>query len=545
MHGHGVGRGITAGRALLMPAALEPATDAPHFGDARAESERAEAALAGVAADLTALAERATGDASDILRAAALMAEDPALAEGIRRLIVAGASAEFAVQQTVAEVAAIFAAAGGATAERAADLRDLAQRTIARLRGVPAPAVPHSSEPFVLIARDLAPADTALLDPAMVLAIATEEGGPTSHTAILARAMALPAVVGIPGLLGAIRDGQHVIVDAQAGRIEIGPSEDSLRAAVVERARREAEASAPVTPGALADGTPVQLLTNVGGAEEAAAALQLGAEGVGLFRTELLFLDATTPPSVAWQTEQYTAMLRAFEGKRVVVRVLDAGADKPLAFLHNAAEENPALGLRGIRALRANEQILRDQLRALAAAGAATAAELSVMAPMITDAEEAAWFARLSREHGLTSVGVMIEVPSAALLAESIMREVDFVSIGTNDLTQHTLAADRSLGAVAHFQNPWHPAVLRLVKMLGDAGLVSGTPVGVCGEAAADPALAAVLVGLGVTSLSMSAAALAEVRAELLMVTLDEARERAARVLLTASAAEARSAAVG
>jgi phosphotransferase system enzyme I (PtsI) len=225
----------------------------------------------------------------------------------------------------------------------------------------------------------------------------------------------------------------------------------------------------------------------------------------------------------------------------VVARVLDAGADKPLSFLNAAHEENPALGLRGIRALRASEHILRDQLTALANAQAATEARLYVMAPMIADAEETEYFVSLGRELGLRIVGAMAEVPSIAVLADQVLEIADFVSIGTNDLTQYTLAADRQLGSVAAMQDPWHPAVLRLIKMLGDAGARAGKGVGVCGEAAADPALAVVLVGLGATSLSMSASAIADVRAELLTVTLDEARARADRALGARSAAEARS----
>jgi phosphotransferase system enzyme I (PtsI) len=236
-------------------------------------------------------------------------------------------------------------------------------------------------------------------------------------------------------------------------------------------------------------------------------------------------------------------LLGHFPGRKVVVRALDGGADKPLSFLNDAHEENPALGLRGIRALRVSEQILRDQLTALALAAAETDAELWVMAPMVSDSEETDYFVSLGRELGLNTVGVMAEVPSLAVLADQVLEIADFVSIGTNDLTQYTLAADRMLGSVAHFQDPWHPAVLRLVKLLGDAGAAAGKPVGVCGEAAADPKLAIVLVGLGVTSLSMTPAALADVRAELRTVTLDEARARATRAIAAHSAAEARAAA--
>jgi phosphotransferase system enzyme I (PtsI) len=222
------------------------------------------------------------------------------------------------------------------------------------------------------------------------------------------------------------------------------------------------------------------------------------------------------------------------------VRVLDAGADKQLEFLEHTHEENPALGRRGIRALRDSEQVLRGQLQALAEADAATDAELWVMAPMVADVEETTYFIELGRELGLKTMGVTLEVPSSALLADQIVGLTDFVSIGTNDLTQYTLAADRMLGAVSRYQDPWHPAVLRLVKLIGDAGAISGRPVGVCGEAAADPLLAVVLVGLGATDLSMTATALADVRAELKRHTIEDARELAKRAIAATSAAAAR-----
>ncbi|RXZ48100.1 putative PEP-binding protein, partial [Agromyces binzhouensis] len=293
---------------------------------------------------------------------------------------------------------------------------------------------------------------------------------------------------------------------------------------------------APVTPGALADGTAVPLLANLGSADGAAGAIELGAEGVGLFRTEFLFLDSDRAPSVSEQQDQYTRMLSAFAGKKVVVRVLDAGADKPLSFLNDAEEENPALGLRGIRALRHAEVILREQLTALAAAEAATDADLWVMAPMIATVDETRYFTELCRELGLKTAGVMVETPSAALIADRVLEVADFASIGTNDLTQYTMAADRLLGTVANLQDPWAPAVLRLVAEVGAAGGRLGKPVGICGEAAADPLLAVVLVGLGATTLSMSPSALADVRASLARYTREDA-ERIARAALAAEGA--------
>ena len=249
-------------------------------------------------------------------------------------------------------------------------------------------------------------------------------------------------------------------------------------------AARASAVSAPITDGALADGTPVPLLANLGNPDGAVDAVALGAEGVGLFRTEFLFLSSGSAPTIEQQQESYTKLLAAFPGKKVVVRVLDAGADKPLPFLNDAHEENPALGLRGIRALRASEDILREQLTALAQADAATRslpdgpADLWVMAPMIATVEETEYFTAIARDYGIRTAGVMVEVPSSALLADRILENADFASIGTNDLTQYTLAADRLLGSVASFQDPWHPAVLRLIREVGDAGRIHGKPVG-------------------------------------------------------------------
>ncbi|MFT4124570.1 MAG: phosphoenolpyruvate--protein phosphotransferase, partial [Microbacteriaceae bacterium] len=542
LHGIGVGGGIALGPVLRMPEPLPEPGDEPFAGDADAEAVRVSAALAAVAAELEERGERAGGTARDVLLATAMMAEDPALAEEVRGLIGRGRSGERAVFEAVAAFQQLLRDTGGYLAERASDLGDLAQRVIARLRGVPAPGVPASETPFVLVASDLAPADTAVLDLDRVLALVTSAGGPTSHTAILARARSIPAIVGVEGALG-IADGTPVIVDAASGTVLTEP--DARARADVERriAARRSAASAPITAGALADGTPVPLLANLGSPEEAAEALALGAEGVGLFRTEFLFLDTSEAPSVELQQQHYGALLERFSGRKVVVRCLDAGADKPLPFLGGAHEQNPALGLRGLRALRAHETVLRDQLTALALAERSAEAELWVMAPMVADAEETAWFVDYATRLGLRTVGVMAEVPALALVAEQVMASAAFVSIGTNDLTQYTLAADRLLGSVAGYQDPWHPAVLRLVARLGEAGAAAGRPVGVCGEAAADPRLAVVLVGLGATSLSMTPAALGEVRAELATVTLEQARARARAALAADSARAAREAA--
>jgi phosphotransferase system enzyme I (PtsI) len=539
LHGIGVGRGIAVGPILRMPDPLPAPTPGMHAGDANAEIATVGAALAAVAEELTARGELAGGAAGSVLAATAMMAADPMVVEDIEARILAGSSGEWAVFESFNGFVEQLTSLGGDFAERAADVRDVAQRVTARLRGVSAPGVPHSDTPFVLVAHDLAPADTVLLELDRVLGFVTRDGGPTSHTAILARAKGIPGIVGVAGSPD-LADGTVVIVDAGSGRVTVEPSPAAIAVALEARAQGEDSASTPLAPGALADGTPVPLLANLGSLDDASAAVALGAEGVGLLRTEFLFLGAQTPPSVEEQAARYTEVLRHFAGKPVVVRVLDAGADKPLAYLAGGLEQNPALGMRGLRALRANEAILRDQLTALAMAQEATDARLWVMAPMVADAEEAAWFVERGRERGLRTLGVMAEVPSLAIMAEQVVAVSDFVSVGTNDLTQYVLAADRSLAALAGYQDVWHPAVLRLVKLLADAGAAAGKPVGVCGEAAADPRLAVVLVGLGVTSLSMAPPALAEVRAALAEVTLVQARERAAAALGARTAEQAR-----
>ncbi|MFK0403868.1 phosphoenolpyruvate--protein phosphotransferase [Microbacterium sp. NPDC090225] len=543
LRGVGIGLGVAQGPVVRMTEALPAPDQTPSTVGAEAERARVREAVAVVAQELTARGEAAGGSAQDVLEAQAMIAEDPTLQDEVDERIDAGSTAEWAVHDAFAGFKATLEAVGGYLGERAADLDDIAQRVLARLRGVEAPGVPNPGHPFVLVARDLAPADTALLDLDQVLALITSDGGPTSHTAILAREKGIVAIVGATEA-AALATGTTVIVDAAAGIVTADPAQDALDRAAQRAAERASADAAPATPGALADGTAIPLLANLGKPADAADAVERGAEGVGLFRTEFLFLSATQAPTIAQQRESYRELLAAFPGKKVVVRMLDAGADKPLAFLNDAHEENPALGLRGLRSLRASEDILREQLTALAEADAATSADLWVMAPMVTTVEETAYFTGLAREYGLKTAGVMVEVPANALLADRVLAHADFASIGTNDLTQYTMAADRLLGSVASFQDPWHPAVLRLVREVGTAGSRLGKPVGICGEAAADPLLAVVLVGLGATSLSMAPAALADVRHALSERTLDEARNLAELALAADDAAGARLAVV-
>jgi phosphotransferase system enzyme I (PtsI) len=551
--GYGVGSERVAGHvARFAPHVPLPAEDRP-AGPPEAELARASTALAEVAAELRRRAARGdTAEVAEILEAEAMMAEDKELAAALAAATAAGHDAPHAIHAAIDGYRQLFAAAGGLLAARVADLDDIEARAVAVAVGADMPGVPARTEPFVLVAEDLAPADTALLDLTMVLALVTEQGGPTSHTAILARARGIPALVGVAGVRD-LADDARVIVDPAADQLLVDPDDAEFAAVAPPRGTVAGTTSASTTPNratanapaSTSDGHEVELLANVSGAAELPAAVAAGAAGVGLFRTEFLYLDAASAPDLETQRAAYRAVLDGFPHGHVVVRTLDAGADKPLPFLPLPAEPNPALGVRGLRAFRdeRGRQLLDTQLAALAAAADGAAAELWVMAPMVADAAEAAWFVDLARAHGLARAGVMVEIPSAALTADAVLAVADFASLGTNDLTQYTMAADRMLGPLATLQDPWHPAVLRLVAMTCDAGRRAGRPVGVCGEAAADPRLAQVLVGLGVSSLSMSPAAIGAVRQALAAVSQADCVALAERVLAAPTAVAARASA--
>ncbi|WP_248961749.1 phosphoenolpyruvate--protein phosphotransferase [Sphaerisporangium perillae] len=541
MTGAGVSPGAGYGPAYLLGAAVpEPAAGSRHGGDVVAEVARVEAAVERVAAELEARGEAAGGDAQDVLVAQALIARDPVLSAEVGELINAGTAAERAVYEAFMRYNDILAEIGGYLGQRVADLEDIRDRVIAELTGRPMPGLPEEAEkPYVLVAHDLAPADTALLSKDIVAAFITEQGGPTSHTAILARAMGVPAVVACAGATSIV-NGTLVLVDGTTGTVGLLPSEDEVAMTIQAAEARDTALATATGPGATADGWPVAMLANIGGPRDLAAALEYGAEGVGLYRTEFLFLDRDQAPSEEEQEQAYREILSSFPGGPVVVRVLDAGGDKPLGFLPPTENEpNPALGERGVRILRIFPDVMVGQLQALARAAQDASAQVQVMAPMVATPEEAAWFVGACRAAGLRSAGIMIEVPAAALRAGDLAPIVDFFSIGTNDLAQYAFAADREVGALTAFQDPWQPVLLDLVAMAASAGV----PCGVCGEACSDPALACVLVGLGVTSLSMGAPALPWVRAALARHTLDQCRAAAVAARAESTAEAARTAA--
>jgi multiphosphoryl transfer protein len=536
----GVSPGRVVGPALRMP---EPITEPdPTVRIPEAERPAAIGRLARVAAEIAEqLRSRSTaaGTVGQLLEATAAMATDPDLvADASMRIRDQGVTPERAAWEAIGSVADTLRAAGPRQAERAFDLYDIRNRMVSSLTGCAIPGVPDPGHPFVLLAVDLAPADTAGLDSTRCLAIVTEEGGATSHTAIIARSLGIPAVVGVPGAT-AIPDGTLLLVDGSTGEVIKEPIVDQQATATTVRGSQQ---ETLISPSGTADGHRIALLANIGSTQDITTALQCGAEGVGLYRTELCFLGRTEPPSVGEQVGIYRGVFSRFGGRRVVVRTLDAGSDKPMPFLGYAEEPNAALGVRGFRTAMSHPEVLGDQLKAIKQAAAAESAEVWVMAPMIATVDEARSFAQVAHDVGLPIIGVMIETPAAALQTELILTEVDFISIGTNDLAQYTFAADRHSASLAPLNDPWQPALLRMIKMVTAAAADSGKQVGVCGEAAADPLLALVLAGLGISSLSMAPRALAEVGRSLAGVTLDVCRQAAWAACESESHATAREA---
>ncbi|HEU0257336.1 MAG TPA: phosphoenolpyruvate--protein phosphotransferase [Microbacteriaceae bacterium] len=516
------GVGVSPGRAVAPivrrgPGPAEPARRPMPADEREAECVRARSAFAGAADFYRSRAAGQSGQSAQILGVGALLAEDEGLIRAAeQRIREAGDNAEYAVWQAAGQIARQLADAGSLAAERATDLRDVRDRVIALLTH-PADTAPGAGGPaatdarpdrYILVAADLAPADTAGLDPARCVGIVTAGGGPTSHTSILARSLGIPAVVAAPQAL-TYPEGTWLFIDGGTGRIVPDPDEDTRRGAA-ENATLAFDGT-----GHTSDGRRISLLANIGSAADAVLAAGHGAEGVGLFRTEFLFLGRTSEPTFEEQVASYRQALAEFPGRKVVIRTLDAGADKPLPFMAANPEDNPALGVRGFRTASARPEVLQGQLAAIAEAARTARADVQVMAPMVDTVEEAARFANAARKAGLPLAGIMIETPAAALTAPELFRVVDFVSLGTNDLTQYTMAADRLSGALASLNDPWQPAVLRLIQGVAAAGQAAGKPVGVCGEAASDPNLAVVLVGFGVTSLSMTPRALGPVAARL------------------------------
>ncbi|WP_251441749.1 phosphoenolpyruvate--protein phosphotransferase [Microbacterium sp. USTB-Y] len=539
--GIGVSPGTAYGPVVQVSPPVQPPQDEPAPADAEQAAADVARAFADVAAALDAKAEHVVDTAQAILKATAMMARDKSLLKAAQAGVRAGVGPATAVSAAVEEFVVKFEALGGYFAERVADLRDVGSRAVAAVLGVPAPGVPDFTVPSIVVAEDLAPAETATLDRALVAGIVTRAGGRTSHTAILAAQMGIPAVVQLPGATQ-LPPGTFIAVDGDTGEVVVAPDPALVAEQQTRRERRAAALAGSSGPGRTKDGLEIALLANIGGVEDAVLAGAQDLEGVGLFRTEFVFLSAETAPTVAEQTEVYRRVFEPFGGRRVVVRTLDAGADKPLKFADLGPEENPALGRRGLRLSAERPELLDAQLEALAAAARQTGADVRVMAPMVATVEEAAWFARRVYENGLPRAGVMIEVPAAALRASHVLGAVDFGSLGTNDLAQYTMAADRMQGELSDLLDPWQPAVLDMIAAAADGARTAGKPLGVCGESAGDPLLALVLVGLGVSSLSMAPGKVPAVRVALTHHTQLDCQRLAAAARDAATAVEARDA---
>ena len=543
-----------------VPAAPGVASAPPWLPPAQASGavQRPEMSLADAAAraadELERLRDRLAtggrGDEAEIFGAQALMAQDPELIEGAEAFIAQGQSPDAAILAAGEAAAETLASLDDEVlSARAADVRDVAARIVRILRGEEPPRLERRS---IAVALDLPPSVTAELDPAMLAGIALEAGSRTAHAAILSRALGIPAVVGVSGLLAAASTASEIAIDGDAGEVYVDP-DDAARASIEERtaeAKRRATADAGLRdqPLQTADGHRLMLGANIGKPDESARAIDAGAEGVGLFRTEFMFMGRATPPDEATQAAAYARVLEAFGERPVVIRLIDLGGDKDLPYLPLPPEENPFLGVRALRLADAgHEALILTQLRAILAAGEKTGREPWIMAPMVADLVDVYRLHELvaTAAFGQTltvqpKVGIMVEIPSVAMVADLVAPEVAFFSIGTNDLTQYLLASDRTNPALAARQDPLHPAVLRSIAQVVEGGHAAGIPVAVCGEMAGDPAGAMALAGLGIDELSMDAGAFGAVKRAVGGATLAELQETVHHAMHAERASEAR-----
>jgi phosphoenolpyruvate-protein phosphotransferase len=523
-------------------------------------SAAAEATAAQLEALAAGLREMGREEEAGIFEAQGLMATDPMLLDEATARSAGGMAPDAAVRAAADAAAAMLAALDDELlAARAADVRDVGARIARTIRGetLSLPAVPS-----IAVADDLPPSVTAEIPPGFLLGVALAGGSATAHAVILSRGLGIPAVVGVEGLLQAIDeavegDGVELSVDGETGRVVVAPGPDERARAEASgqalQARRDAAAALRGRPCATADGERVMLAANIGSPDDAPRAIEAGAEGVGLFRTEFLFMSRPAPPTEDEQVEAYRRVLAAFGPDRpVVIRLADIGGDKAIPYLGLPAEANPFLGVRAIRLAYRSPELLLTQLRAIWRAGGAAGVIPHVMAPMVATIGDVELLLALRdeaegavRAEGLPCAerlvtGIMVEVPSAALMAADLAARIDFFSIGTNDLTQYILAADRGNAGLARLQDALDPAVLRAIAGIVAGADAAGIPVAVCGELAGDPAGALVLVGLGVDELSADAGSFDEVRAALLRLSRPELDALAARALAATDAATVR-----
>lgn len=530
LRGIGASAGIGIGRAVLV---RQPDLTYDHvtFRGQEAEEKRLSEAVAVFAEQTRTMAERAQArmgrQQAEILLGQIVMIEDPYMMGQMRDRIADGQCAESALDGVCREYVVAFSAMEDALMrQRATDVEDLRARMLGILLGQTALDLSDLPEDTVLVARNLTPSMTAGLKRGSIAGILTEVGGMTSHGAILARAMELPAVLGISGLMEKVTDGDLLILDGGDGTALLNPNEQTL---AYYRKRQESflEARAALSqfvgkPTRTQDGHTVALYGNIGNPEHAEQVMEATGEGVGLFRTEILFMDRESLPTQEEQFEAYRSVVEIMDGREVIIRTLDVGGDKEIAYLGLNKEENPFLGLRGVRFSLAREEMFRTQLRALLRASAF--GNLNIMLPMVTQVEELRQVRRLLEnvkaeldEQGIAyrrdiKVGVMIETPAAVMLADLLAKEADFFSIGTNDLTQYVMVADRGNQDVSGLGVPFQPAVLRAIRQVIAAGHKAGIRVGMCGEAAADERMIPLLLGFGLDEFSVGPAAILQTR---------------------------------
>ena len=549
--------------AVIRPAPIVAGGRIP-AGQADAEIARLRAAMDAAGSELEALADHVGAEhpaEGEIFFAHAMLASDPALAEAAEGRIRAGDDAVGAIRAAGDQFAAEYRAMDDELlAARATDILDVAARIVDRLTGV-RPTAPALERPSIVAAADLTPSLTATLPRERLLGIALAEGSATAHAAILARAYGIPAVVGIEGLLeateaalGAATGAETVaVLDGTTGEVVVDPDAATLARFEVARAAAAGAAARALAdadlPAVTRDGLLVELLANIGGPAESARAVELGAAGVGLFRTEFLFLERAAPPSEEEQLAAYRSVVEAFAPHPVTIRLLDIGGDKPIPYLPIPPEANPFLGVRALRLAWDQPGIFLTQLRAAMRAAAGTPpGRVGVMAPMIADSRDADLLLRLAAEareslvsagiaQGELALGVMLEIPAAILVGDTYLPRLAFASIGTNDLLQYTVAVDRGNRTLARYQESLHPAVLRLVRHAVEACDAAGATLSVCGEMGGDAVAALALVGLGVRKLSMAASSLAGVRRAIRSADA-AALDEAARIALAGPTAD-------
>ena len=484
---------------------------------------------------------------ADILRGHIIMLQDPMIEEQISALMISEKiSAEMALEQVLDQTAEMFAAVPDELIQqRATDLMDIKSRMLKILMGIEEVDISQVPENTVLVARDLTPSMTAGINPANIAGILTEGGGRTSHSAILARAMEIPAVLSIEGICGIVKNGDTVVLDGSKGEAIVNPDEATVKEFEKKfadyAAEKELLKAYKGKPSQTKDGVKVELVSNIGKPEDADKVVECDGEGIGLFRTEFLFMDRDSVPTEEEQFEAYKKVAETMKGKPVIIRTLDIGGDKAIPYLGLETEENPFLGFRAIRFCLKRRDIYEVQLRALLRASAF--GDIKIMVPLVTGVDELRAvkviledIKRQLDKDGIAynkdvKVGVMMETPAACMMADALAKEADFFSIGTNDLTGYTMAVDRGNAKVAYLYSTYNPAVLRAIKRIIECGKAEGIMVGMCGEAAADPKLIPLLLAFGLDEFSVSATSVLKTRKTISDCNIDECKALAEKVM--------------